>query len=243
MDWGMSSVDGAAEGISLAPASAAIPRFHCPAALPAACRSGTAPACWRSWQPCTMCGPLAWASTAGCWPFGWAAWRPRGCGPLSPCGYLVTLWPWHAVRRGRNCSPDGSAGGWHLPRRQHSVAAGAKPVAGTTASRQSLSPALRLCSYIAYIFTQGAEPAQTGSWRPRFRGWPLWRWLAAYFPATLHKTAELPPGRPCELTVSAAKAPTAWGVRMAGSTAAGCRSYRPGVCHACTLPCAGIPRS
>lgn len=50
--------------------------------------------------------------------------------------------------------------------------------------------------YIAYIFTQGAEPAQTGSWRPRFRGWPLWRWLAAYFPATLHKTAELPPGRP-----------------------------------------------
>lgn len=62
-----------------------------------------------------------------------------------------------------------------------------------------LAPALlwpALGIYAAYIFTWGAQPAQTGSWRPRFRGWALWRCLAAYFPATLHKTAELPPGRP-----------------------------------------------
>lgn len=28
------------------------------------------------------------------------------------------------------------------------------------------------------------------------RSLPLWRWLAAYFPARLHKTVDLPPDRP-----------------------------------------------
>lgn len=38
--------------------------------------------------------------------------------------------------------------------------------------------------------------ARCASALPRLRSWALWRWLAAYFPARLHKSADLPPGQP-----------------------------------------------
>lgn len=54
-----------------------------------------------------------------------------------------------------------------------------------------------LVAYTIYLYSNaGIAPTQDGSWPLRLRNLPLWRWLAAYFPARLHKTVDLPPDRP-----------------------------------------------
>jgi hypothetical protein len=53
-----------------------------------------------------------------------------------------------------------------------------------------------LVAYTAFLFGPGAKPSYTGAWPTPLRGWSMWRAVASFFPATLHKTADLPPGQP-----------------------------------------------
>ena len=46
------------------------------------------------------------------------------------------------------------------------------------------------------------EAARTGSYPKPLRRWGLWRQASSYFPARLHKTADLPPDTPCESCLS-----------------------------------------
>ena len=58
-----------------------------------------------------------------------------------------------------------------------------------------LWPALGL--YTSYIWAgPGRNASGDGSWPTPWRRWSLWRACANYFDAKLHKTADLPPGRP-----------------------------------------------
>lgn len=51
-------------------------------------------------------------------------------------------------------------------------------------------------SYLAWtVLGPGRRAAATGSWRPRLRRAPLFNHLADYFPARLHKTADLDPDK------------------------------------------------
>ena len=55
---------------------------------------------------------------------------------------------------------------------------------------------LVLAGYTAWVLTRGAEAPRRGTYPTPLKRWGLWRLLAAYFPAHLHKTADLPPGKP-----------------------------------------------
>jgi hypothetical protein len=49
-------------------------------------------------------------------------------------------------------------------------------------------------AYLAWIFYDKA-PDQGSRKRMLVRRWPIWRWMASYFPVKLHKTIDLPPGK------------------------------------------------
>ena len=53
-------------------------------------------------------------------------------------------------------------------------------------------------SYMLHVCTWGAAATQAGAGPAPLKRWAMWRAVAAYFPARLHKTADLPPHRPCE---------------------------------------------
>lgn len=55
---------------------------------------------------------------------------------------------------------------------------------------------LALAGYTAWMLTWGAEAPRRGTYPTPLKRWGLWRLLAGYFPAHLHKTADLPPGKP-----------------------------------------------
>lgn len=58
---------------------------------------------------------------------------------------------------------------------------------------------LLLAAYYAWVWLgAGMDAAKIGSYPKPLRRWALWRACAAYFPARLHRTVELPPGKPCE---------------------------------------------
>jgi Diacylglycerol acyltransferase len=50
-----------------------------------------------------------------------------------------------------------------------------------------------LLAYTLYIHGPGSVAPTNGSWPPLWRGWWLWREVASYFNARLHKTVDLPP--------------------------------------------------
>ncbi|KAL4857622.1 Diacylglycerol O-acyltransferase 2 [Chlorella vulgaris] len=56
---------------------------------------------------------------------------------------------------------------------------------------------LLLAAYYAWVWLgAGMDAAKSGSYPKPLRRWALWRACAAYFPARLHRTVELPPGKP-----------------------------------------------
>lgn len=58
---------------------------------------------------------------------------------------------------------------------------------------------LGLVAYLAWTLSRGGlQAAHTGSYPTPLRRWGMWRAVAGYFPARLHRTADLPPGKPCE---------------------------------------------
>lgn len=71
---------------------------------------------------------------------------------------------------------------------------------------------LALAAYLAWTFAgSGLEAARTGNYPTPLRRWGMWRAVAGYFPARLHKTADLPPGKPCEEGSGACLAPAGAG--------------------------------
>ncbi|PSC70847.1 Diacylglycerol acyltransferase [Micractinium conductrix] len=55
---------------------------------------------------------------------------------------------------------------------------------------------LPLATYMLHVCTWGAAATQAGAGPAPLKRWAMWRAVAAYFPARLHKTADLPPHRP-----------------------------------------------